>query len=493
MGKIAMRPNGSVLNPGWAVQGGGTAHAALADDNPATWLYQSGATGIAALTFPAPAIPAGAKVRALYLRFSSSTTGGKSGSVRVVFGVNLLGAGAASSEATQVVTWSSPTSTNIATVPTDSLAAAELWIWPLNKTRIYEATVWAFYVAAPVTTTPTVATPLNQEARPRLEWDTTFDPDGGSMTDYQVRLYSGTAARNPEVDEPLIRDDGDETITSWTAPSLPNGTYRFYYRPAQTVGGVKHWGAWVDKTFTLNVPRPGTPSLSVSGEDSLAYISLQVTATSGAAQTDWYELESSPDGLTRWEPVFLEGSRDGIGTDPAPGSGTPVVFADYEPANRETRHYRARAISDRGGGYRSTSEWSTVESSFWKSQYFWLKSVRYPGRNVPVIVASATGYTRESRDGLFQGLGSSETIVVSDLPGAPRGDLTVAVDDDVDRDKLREIIEAADPVLLQSTPNTHWEDRWARLTGQTSAPPADKLGITTTLETFGWVEVPRPE
>lgn len=485
MTMVSARPNSSSLTGGWTATGG-TAHGVLADDSSASFIAHSGAHGVATLGFPAMSVPAGAKLTAAYLRLVSGTVAAKqSGTLRPV----LLAVGGSAESAVQTVNWPSPLSTNVVSMGDPSGVPLSFALTPPGPVRIYEATAWLRFVTKPVVSAVTLVSPPALDAAPVVRWDSQVDSDGGAITRFEVAAWTSTM--NPVVDPAVWSAVGSGAVSELRLPSLSNGGWKVRVRVAQTVRGELFWSDWAEVSFTLAVPRPGVPVCNPAGEDSLAYVSLQLDETGGSGVTNWWEVQSSPDGVNGWEPVFTV-MGDGRVLNPSPGSGS-VVIADFEPPNDVLRFYRARAITDNGGGYTAASGWSVVLSARWRSQGWWVKSVRYPGRNVSVSVASQLGFERAGRDGVFQGLGSPEAIVVSDLPGPPSGEIVFDVDEDVDRRKLDELLAAADPVLIQAVPGTHWRDRWVRLKSHSRSPVVDKLAVTTTLERFEWIEVPRPE
>lgn len=488
MALTSVRPNATLIGipAGWSVVGAATPHQALSDDSNSSYLDHSGAAGPLLIGSAAASIPAGAIVRTFYLRLVTATkTAGKSGSVRTV-----LQSGNTPLDTTQVITWSTPASTNVATLPAADPASAVsvFYLYPMNGARVYEATTFIRYVPKPIVTSSQITTSLSADSRPELAWITSLDPDGGEQARYRVQLYQDGDDTNGT---PRWETEGAGMLQRLRLPDSANGNYRVFVQVAQNVGGADHWSDRKELLFTLAVPRPGIPTISVAGEDGLGYVSIELTETAGSGNTDYWEVEWSPDGSGDWNPIFSDRARAGKVPNPTPGSGLEIA-ADYEAGNRETRFYRARAVKDNGGGNLAASAWSTVGSGFWKSGRFWIKDVRYPGRNLPVEIASLPGYSRGSRDGIFQGLGSRTVVLVSDVPGPPSGEIELAIHDDVDRRKLDGILEAADPVLIQATPGSHWQDRWVRLTGLQRTPAVDKVQVSTTLDRFTWVEVPNP-
>lgn len=208
--------------------------------------------------------------------------------------------------------------------------------------------------------------------------------------------------------------------------------------------------------------------------------------------TDWWEVQTSPDGVNNWEDLLTsEGS--GIVINPNPGASGSEVVGDYEPGNSQTRYYRARAVKNHGNDVTVTSDWSTVVSSSWDSRSWWLKHRTLAGLNMAVSVASQPGKNRVSRDGIHQGLGSDRAVVISDKAGPWQGTIVFDLDTEVEREQLQLLAESLAPILIQSPPGGYWTDRWVRLSNHGQVPAVDKFGVETTLDSFDWIEVSRPD
>lgn len=480
MSKVSVRPNSGTLTGGWAVTGGGTAHAALADDNPATYISHNGAHGVATIGFPAAAVPPGARLGATYLRLVTSTdAAGQSGLLKPV----LMSVGGTMVAGAQTVNWPGRQSTDVVVSRDPSGVPHSFALTPPGPVRIYEATAWQVFVAQPLVSTLTLQSSATTESRMRVTWTSDLDSSGGQVVRHAVRARVGGSTE--------LEFEGDGDPGRFEFPDLPNATYSVQVRVAQWVRGSLFWSPWKSLAVTLNAPRPGVPDLSLLGENNLAYVSLALTEQAGAASTHWWEIESSPDGVSGWQPIFTA-LGDGRVENPDVGGPGEEIVADFEAANDVLRFYRVRAVHDHGGGELAASAWCAVESAKWRHSLWWIKSPRFPGWNVAVEIASQPGYERPGRDGRFQGLGSPEVIVISDLPGPPQGEITLFVESSADRVKLDKLIESMEPVLVQAAPGSFWTDRWVRLTNLSRTLPVDKTLVTDSLDRFEWVEIPRP-
>lgn len=497
MGVVTVRPNSNNGASGWTATGG-TLHGVLADDSDATFISSILTPGQLSLGFPAPSIPAGAMVRLATLAIKAAYT--TSGAQFVKGSYRSDGAELPFS---QLVAWPSPTSVWVSTLletdgslDLDNLAA-DLQVSYLA--RIYEAIAYIVYVAKPVITINRPTGTLTTNNRPSFGWTWQLDPHGGDQTRYQVKVYDATTyggfgSVNPNTD-PAYVDSGISAGAdkSWRPDRpLANDTYRAYIRSGQTVNGAIHWSDWTTVNFVINVNRPGVPNLSLLGEDDWARISIEAEETAGAATTDWWEIETSPDGATGWESL-LTAEGGGIVINPSPGASGSEVVGDYEPSNSEVRFYRARAVHKYGDDITATSDWSSPVSSSWDSRSWWVKHRTLAGLNLAVSIASQPGWERPSRDGEFQGLGSDTPVIVSDTVASKRGTIAFDIHTDADRAKLDLLFEQRDPVLIQKVPGGHWTDRWVILSNHSRRPFVDKTGVDMTIDSFDWIEVPRPE
>lgn len=489
---VSVSPNASTLYGGWSVVGAGTAHAALSDGSTSSYIVNTaGPYGIAILSFPAISVPAGARLTTAYLRLTSGLASTyRSGEIKPAFvtaGGGVLGT---STQTAQVVNWSIPQSTNVATIQDPTGVPVSFNVPGPMPVRVHEATAYLRYVSKPVAATLDLGSDTSYDDRPLFRWSTTLDSDGGDVTRVEFGVWPGAAT--PGTDPATWSQVLDGTAFESRLPALANGSWKAAVRVAQTVRGSLFWSDWKVTAFSVSVGRPGVPLLDPASEDALGYVSLKITEQAGSGPSDWYELEVSNDGVTEWRPVVTT-EGDGRATNPTPGvPDSELVIGDYEPPNNVPRFYRARAVTDNGSGYTTASAWTAVGSGKWRTNAWWLKSIQYPGRNVKVTVASQSGWQSSGRAGVFQGLGSADNVVVTDSPTPPSGEIVFDVDTDIDRRKLEELYASGDPILVQATPGTHWQDRWVKLINHNRTPAVDKLSVETSLEQFEWVEIPRP-
>lgn len=496
MAVVIVKPNGNNGASGWTATGG-SLHGVVADDSDATYLTSIFTPNRLTLNLAAPSIPGGAMVKAALLALRSAYVGAPgvtSGKVRC---------DGDSTDFVQQITWPSPTVAFPAALTSDEGAldidniAIELAF--AASARLHEFALHVVYVPKPVIDAVGPTGTLTTDNRPTITWTNVLDAHGGEQTRYQVKIYDATThggfgSVNPNTTPPFAQSEilaGN--ATSWRAGTpLPDDGYRAYVRCGQTVNGIIHWSDWDNVNFTVDVNRPGVPSISLLGEDDWARISIELEENSGAADTDWWEVQSSPNGTSGWQDL-LTTEGGGKVLNPAPGASGTEVVGDYESANEEVRYYRARAVTDHGNEVTVSSDWCSPVSSSWDSRFWWLKHRTLSGLNLAVTVDEQPGWEAPSRDGEFQGLGASSSVIVSDTPAPKRGQISFGVDSDLDRERLFLLYETRDPVLVQAIPGSLWTDRWVRLMNHRERPFVDRHGVTLTIDQFDWIEVLRPE
>lgn len=359
----------------------------------------------------------------------------------------------------------------------------------MSQLRIYEAYLDVTYVTIPVVD-PTAPTGVVTTNLPAAAWTNTLDADGGAQTSYWVRYFNaaqyGAVGFDPATSTPVSESSLTAgSATSWqpSVPVLNGGTYRAYVRVGQTVNSTEHYSAWAYEAFTVSVSLPGVPTLLLTPEATDGRIQIDVTHNTGAATTDALQIQRSIDNLT-WTPLRLTVDTDGI------VAGLDTTVYDLEGGNGQTVYYRARALHNYSGLY-AASEWATG-NSVWTSTEWWLKSVQHPSLNMPIVVHSLPSYQRPARQGIFQALGATDAIVISDTRGADRGTIVLRVDTDAEGAALDDLIDYGGVLLLQGAPNEHWTDRYVVLGDLDRGRLVDKAFVEGTLDTFAWTQVSAP-
>ena len=376
--------------------------------------------------------------------------------------------------------------------------------------RISEVGYTFYYVDQPEVTTvsaPVDGSTLTSASAPQIQWRSKFDEvKSGNDTQYwQVKLFktpaggwSGFNATTNTADL-LESASGTGNPQLWQPTvNLTNGTYRAYVQIGTAVKGyfVPLYSDWNYSGFTVTVDRPGVPtSFSATADNANGRIALSATkvaATAGppvVTATDYIQFQRSTDSGTTWEDIRTD---NGDGRVTAASGAT--TYYDYEVGNGVNAIYRCRAVdtyaADTGNSY---SAWSSSTSAVnWTSTDWWLKNPLLPSQNVVVNVHSLTEESRAARQGVFQAIGSTTAVVVSDTRGPRAGDITLRVDSDEEKADLDTLVESTTPLLLQGAPDEHWSDTYLVLGNYSRTRAYDKAFAETTFDSTSWIEVESP-
>jgi hypothetical protein len=315
---------------------------------------------------------------------------------------------------------------------------------------------------------PTVNKPTGTytaTSAPQLQWSF-FSQDAYPQTAFRYLIYTSAQVAGtgfvPGVTPPTY-DSGVvfSTNRNVTLPAFVNGSYRVYVAVAQTVNGQLQWSAWTNtsnstyKDYTLAITPPAAPTISVSGDNTNARVSVTVTGA-GAANSilDVYQIERSFDVGITWELVRGD-NADGY----IEAVGGVRVWYDYETANGESVIYRARTITADSAGNTLVGAWSSNSSNVsWTSTSSWLKVVTDPGLNRTIIIRSFGDEQYAVPMGTFQGLDSSEAVtIVGVRRSRPDASIVLLSQTTAEEDAIRAILEQGVPVLIHaSSRSSHW-------------------------------------
>lgn len=487
---VSLRPSATVSNTG-ALTGAASAHAALSDNSDASYVTfdpaEEAVVDLGDLTLPGGAVVKTATVK---VRYSDGT-----------FEARLASTGAVTSYLAPVGGGFTPsTLAGQAQVGwTDAHAdAARISVKGITTTpvKVYEVYGDIRYVVQPV---PTVTAPTGTVTNtnlPTTTWTDVLDSDGGGQTHFEVKIFSaaqyGAGGFDPATSTPTVSSGiTASSALLWQATAnLANATYRSYVRVAQTVNGVQHWSAWVNGQYIVNVAIPGTPTLALTPFSSAGYIQTVTTTVAGAATTDNIELQRSTDGGTTWLAVRNNEGSDGI-LD-AEGDGTTTVL-DYEAPNGTVTSYRARALHNYSGVF-AASAWSTTQTATWTSTDWWIKHPNRPTLNLKLTQALLSYATveRGARNGVFQPLGATLPIVISDTRAGETGTTVLVLTTVAAQNALDTLLDQAATLLLQGPAAEGHPDRYVRFGDHSSVRQVDKSWALTTLETLPWTRVAAP-
>jgi hypothetical protein len=497
-----LRPDGTVSTTGTpGVTGAASIHAALSDDSDAS--YVNFGTDIsphddAVVSLGDFTLPAGAVIKSFSLRVRLSSPSGGGGGGNLTFHWATVATVPYGNGTPSSVTWTSPTTivlgpfTGTWTEADFDAAVVEIGqaIGGSQSVFVYEVYLDVTYIALPVVDVTAPTGTITNSNLPTVTWADTLDSDGGAQTFYEVKLFTDAqyvaGGFDPATSSPFdTTGQVAGTATSWTPSTvLPDDTYRAYVRSAQTVNGSPLWSSWDFAEFTIDVDLPAVPDLVLTAEAADGRIRIDVDFNAGTATTDALEVQRSLDAGATWEPVRLTTDTAGFIDDPS------ATIYDFEAPNGTAVMYRARALHNYSGVY-AASDWAT-DTETWTSTDWWLKCPELPALNTVVMIHSLPSYQRPARQGVFQALGRTDQIVVTDTRGGTRGNVALWVETHDEGAAIDELLDSGATLLLQGAPGDNWTDRYVRLGDQDRARIVDKAWIEPTIDTLAWFEVASP-
>ncbi len=168
-----------------------------------------------------------------------------------------------------------------------------------------------------------------------------------------------------------------------------------------------------------------------------------------------------------------------------------LTVYDYEVGNGESVRYRARSLHDYNGEFAASSWVGAGVDSSWSSSSWWLKHPHQPDLNVAVTVSSQPSITRASRAGVFQPLGATYAVVVSDTRGPKTGGVTLRALTEAEQDAIDALLDTDDVLLLQS-PAGGGGPGYVKFLSHTRARIVDWHDATRSWEQLEFVVVPVP-
>ena len=487
---VTIKPNGdNVATTGVSPTGAATVWQALSDSSDSSYVDFDSYADVVRCTMEDVTLPTGGVLKSAQLAARCAYTPSSPGDLtaRIYDGI---GPTYTPVVTTNAVNWSTPTtiysSLAALTNGVGVLNSALFDVYSTKSLRLYELSAAITYVAQPVAvvTNPTGA--ITTTNKPQAAWSTTLDSDGGTQTAYDVKVFSaaqyGAGGFDPATSTPTIASGitASSAATWQPTTTLADGTYRTYVRVGQTVNGTTFWSAWSYSAFTLAVDLPAAPTLTLTAENTGGRIKIDSIHNAGTATTTANEIQRSVDNVT-WEPLRLTTDTNGVTYSP------DATVYDYEAGNGQTVYYRARALHDYSGVF-AASAWATANTS-WSSTAWWLKCPLSPVLNTLVYPHAVESFTRRARQGIFQALGASEAIVVSDTREARTGQITLRLDTDEEIVALDALLDSGETLLLNAPAGDHFPDRYVALGDLDRERIADKAFIEGTLDSLQWTEV----
>lgn len=485
---VTLRPTSTIVVSMTEV--GGSAHAVLADDNDATYTEAAAPGHNVYVQMTDPSLPAGAVARYVTVRVRQGSSLGiqhvvelrdASGTVLLQQAFNGQGS---------IATFS--TFPFIRPFTATELNGLQWGDFVTDAgARVYAAYIDVVYVVVPTVSVVSPTGTITDTNRPTVVWSRSLDEDGGGQIYYELRVFTAAQYSIGGFDpatSPATYASGQVASRATSArvgATLADGAYRSYVRIAQSVNGTPHWSAWDNEPFTLDVLRPGVPTMALTAQSSAGRIKIDLSDNAGETTTDGFELERSVDGGVNWVAVRTEGDELGRVL------GTAATVYDYEAPNGTTTAYRARALHDYSGSF-AESAWSASSSTAWSSRQEWLKHPNRPALNLPVEIFSYPDANRAARQGLPQPLGAALPVPISDTRGGATGTIVLQCYSLAEQTALDALLDLTATLLLQCPADAEKPDRYVRIGDQASVRVVDKSFVAVTHETLAWVLVATP-
>lgn len=433
-----------------AVATGGTIPAVLADASDSTYVTFSGTQPCTIIVdMTTVTLPTGAIVLDGALKWRDSGPG----NTTFVFGVNgAANAGSVIPGGLVDRAYSSPVTTQAAI---DALQLRVACGVP-GANVLYLLGYDLVYAIPPTDSLSAPTGTITTTTQPTVTWTHTAGSDGGPQTAYQFRVFTtaqyGIGGFDPAT-SPASYDSGIvySSAASVNTGALANGAYRVYMRTAQTSAAQYQWAtSWVFSGFTISVTTSDITSVGVTVDSANARNTVLITRNGATPTWTNFDLQRSVDGGTTWQYV-----RGGFN---AAVSGSTVTVQDYETANTQTVIYRARA-SYTAGSYITGSWISSASSAGWTSTSLWLKDPFVPARNMIVEndLMPEPDYPR--MQGVFNVLGATFPVVVSDALGAGQSTITLETITQANEAAIKLLASGA-VLLLQAPAVMGWGSRY---------------------------------
>lgn len=490
MSTATLRPNGTVSNTG-ALTGGASAHEVLSDDSDASrvTLEVAEACEVALANYSEVA---GSVVRSVQLRIRSAASGASSASGTAAAKID----GDTHKAGFGVSVFEGPVTLTVLVVnesfddgDVDAATAQIEHTGSFGNIELYELYFDVIYVEQPDLTVDAPTGTVRDTNEPEVRWTPDLDSDGGSQTHFEAKVFDdatyGDGGFDPDTSTPAVESgETASAAAAWQVDEpLPDDTYRAYVRIAQTVNGVQHWSAWEFSGFVVDVLIPADPTLLLTPQSDDGRIQIDLDDNAGDATTDAFQVQWSHDRGSTWTPVRTsEGEGIVLGDD--------ETVWDFEAPNGETVTYRARALHDYSGLW-AASGW-VQDSDSWSSGDRWLKHPTNPDLNMKVEIDSYASHSRAARRQVFQPLGRTDPVVVSDTRWPKTGEVVLWMEDDDERDALEALLDTLAPLLLQAADGDERPDRWVVFGDVAEESAVDKLAVSDTRNRLTWTEVARP-
>lgn len=215
----------------------------------------------------------------------------------------------------------------------------------------------------------------------------------------------------------------------------------------QGVGSTLQAKAWLASGTEPASWQVTTTDTAVTGTGRSGFRSILSSAYSGT-----YPVTSSWDNLTTVGTAVVERSPDGVrwtavrgGTGLDGTAGATLKSDDYEFAADTANQYRVRVYEPASG----KTLWTTQDSLTPTLGGVWLKSIARPYLNRQVTVVDYSDVQRPGRAGVFDVVGRSFPVSVSDVRGSRRWTMEVLTQTLDDAHDLDLVLASGDPMFVQ--------------------------------------------
>ena len=420
MTTATLRPDGTLSTSGSSLTSAASVHAATSDDSDASYVTYT-TSGYSVLSLGTFTLPAGAVTKQIRPRGRARSVSGTASGFAIATGRVLDNYNNTSLEAALSTTitdvsgaWTPAT---FSQSDIDGMGIEVVGSFS-ESVRLMELFADVQYVAIPTTAVTAIGTHTASTLVP-IVWVNTLDADGGAQTRYQVYVTDDNDS------DAVVFDTGDTIGSDLTinAGPLTNGDYTSHVRVGQTVNGATHWSAYDTDSFEVDVDTSDIDTITATPNNSAAKIAIAVARDGATEDWDFVEVQRSTDSKATWQDVRFMTYVD------ATGDADDFADDDYETGNAVAVWYRARATW-LSSGLQITGAWVETSAAVqWASDDCWLKVPTNPTLNTVVEPSGAPEpIVRRARRGLFDIIGSSVVIAVSDVRIAPAWSLTLWTD-----------------------------------------------------------------
>lgn len=320
MAIFTLRPNANWNNDSlFTVTGGGTVHAALADDSDATFIKRTSTTIPAAYEteFGTTTLSANEQVVSVNVRarievgtagiaqFSLGVITDRNG--RTVFysvPITKLNTLALSTVDLAINLTSAPNGAVWTQTLIDNLVVkfADNSTASADRTTVFELFIDVVTTARPTVTVTAPTGTITDTSFPSVVW-AYADADGDPQSAYEVKIFDaatyGGAGFSPSTSKPVVEtgivtsSNNGQTLEADLANAT---TFRAFVRVAQLSNGINFFSDFAFSEFSLSVEAPATPSVSAFLEEDTGSVTITIFGRTNVLSANQASLETNTDG-----------------------------------------------------------------------------------------------------------------------------------------------------------------------------------------------------